>query len=356
MADTAYPLNHPAAVKHWTADVYKEALKRTYAMKFMGRSPNSLIQLREEAKSEGDRIRTFLRLQLKGEGVEGDGTLEGNEEELSIYHDDVYINQLRHAVRSAGRMSEQRVPFSVREESRDGLADWWADRIDTGFFNQIAGNTNETRTKYTGMQAATAPTASRVITYTHSTTASLSAETANQFGLTAIDACVELAETDVVPIRPVSIAGSQYYCMFVHNYQFTAMKQNAAAVNWFNVQRAIVEGGGQWEDNPIFTGAAGYYNKTLIHVSSRVPEGVTGVRRAIFCGAQSASIAFGNAGTPEKTFSWVEELFDFQNKLGVSAGSIWGLKKMQYDYDADGTKEDFGTIVVASSSKKTTLA
>ena len=68
---------------------------------------------------------------LTGDGIEGDGTLEGNKEALTTYTDDVVINQLRHAVRSGGKMSEQRIPFSVREEARLGLQDWWRDRFDT---------------------------------------------------------------------------------------------------------------------------------------------------------------------------------------------------------------------------------
>ncbi len=60
-------------------------------------------------------------MQLSGAGVAGDGTLEGNEEALTTYSDNIFIDQLRHAVRSAGKMTEQRVPFSIREEARAGL-------------------------------------------------------------------------------------------------------------------------------------------------------------------------------------------------------------------------------------------
>lgn len=119
-------------MKLWSKKLFQEALKQTWASKFMGKSSNSLIQIVEDTqKGPGDRIRLPLRMQLSGSGIEGDGTLEGNEEALSTYYDDLLINQLRHAVRSEGKMSEQRVPFSVREEARMGLQDWWADRIDT---------------------------------------------------------------------------------------------------------------------------------------------------------------------------------------------------------------------------------
>jgi len=40
--------------------------------------------------------------------------------------------------------------------------------------------------------------------------------------------------------------------------------------------------------------------------------------------------------------SWVEELFDFENQLGVAAGCIWGLKKMTFN------NADFSTITMTS--------
>jgi hypothetical protein len=69
---------------------------------------------------------------LTGAGVQGDNTQEGNEEALTVYNDALVINQLRHATRSGGKMSEQRVPFDVREENRMALKDWWTERINFG--------------------------------------------------------------------------------------------------------------------------------------------------------------------------------------------------------------------------------
>lgn len=98
----------------------------------MGKTTSSLVYIKDEtSKSAGDRVTCGLRMQLSGDGIQGDATLEGNEEALATYSDNIFIDQLRHAVRSGGKMSEQRVPFDVRAEAMDGLADWWSDRIDT---------------------------------------------------------------------------------------------------------------------------------------------------------------------------------------------------------------------------------
>lgn len=97
MATTSYPTNHPQAVKKWSGELFKQSLTQTYAFKFMGSSKNSLCQVKNSLKDAGDRVRCGLRVQLEGSGIQGDGTLEGNEEALDIYHDDIFIDQLRHA-------------------------------------------------------------------------------------------------------------------------------------------------------------------------------------------------------------------------------------------------------------------
>lgn len=139
MAQSSWGVNANEAVKLWSRKLMREALKQTWASKFMGTDSNSLCQILDDtSKGPGDRVRSILRMQLGGAGIQGDGTLEGNEESLVTYTDDIVIDQLRHAVRSGGKMSEQRIPFSVREEARMGLQDWWADRWDTWFVRSHA--------------------------------------------------------------------------------------------------------------------------------------------------------------------------------------------------------------------------
>jgi N4-gp56 family major capsid protein len=239
-----------------------------------------------------------------------------------------------------------------------GIATHGEHKRDKAFFNQIAGNYEETDTRYTGSNAALTasgtPGLGNVLFHSggtdeKSTTASMTAS-ATGFGLTAIDACVELAQTRTYPIRPIRVGGGEYYVMFLHPKQFTALKTavSTSAVTWYDVQRAAMEGG-KMADNPIFTGAAGLYNNTLLHVAPRLPVGLgpdcsagLSLYTAVFCGAQAAVAAFGRDNGPN-TFSWTEEFFDYENQLGVAAGTIWGLKKTQYN------GLDFGTIQVLST-------
>lgn len=347
MAVTAYGTNHPLAVKRWSKGLMKETLKNTHVMQFMGTGTNNVAQIKTElGKEEGDKVTFGLRLQLQGDGVSGDSTLEGNEEALVTYDDSVVIDQLRHAVRSKGKMSEQRVPFTVRDESRDGLADWYADRMDAAFFNQLAGNTAETDTKRTGLQASVAPSTNRII-MRNSPTAEVSLSSVDTFDLKLIDAACEVAVTggsagDQIPLVPIRVGREKKYVMFLHPYQVYDLRTNTNTGQWLDIQKAAMQGGVTTK-NPIFTGALGEYNGVILHSNTRVPAAPTNsnARRAVFCGAQAIMCAFGRQ-SGKNTFSWKEELFDYGNSLGVAAGSIWGMKKCQFN------SEDFGVITVSS--------
>lgn len=349
MAATSYGVNDAEAVKLWSRKLYREALKNTTMYKFMGSSSDSIIQMHDDtSKGPGDKITTILRMQLSGDGVSGDGTLEGNEEALTTYTDSFVIDQLRHATRSKGRMSEQRVPFSVRAEGEQGLRDWWADRIDTALFNQLAGNVAQTDTRYTGSQACVAPDASHQI-WANSAGADQSLNSASgTFSLTLIDQAVETAKTISPIVRPLKMGGEDYYVMILHPYQVTSMRTSTDTGQWLDIQKAAMNGG-QVTNNPIFTGALGVYNKTILYENTRVPLGcnsstgvaVANTRRALFLGAQACNFGTGRQDSPNQ-MTWFEELFDYGNQLGVSAGMIWGAKKTRFN------SKDFGSIVVST--------
>ncbi len=343
MAVTEYGVNHPLALKHWSRDLAKEALKKCYALQFMGTGKDTICTIKTETqKDAGDRIRVGIRSQLAGAGIKGDDTLEGNEESLETFYQDVLIDQLRHAVRSKGKMSEQRVPFSVRAEARDGLADWWSDRFDTWFFNQLTGNTGATDDRFYGFNAPTAPDADHVTYHTSGSTTegSLSATTVAKMNLTCIDIAVEKAKLAKNVLRPIRISGADHFVMFLHPYQVTDLRVSTATGQWADLQKAALSGGNA-SGNPLFTGALGMYNNVILHESTRIPVSPTNAsaRRAVVAGAQALAMAFGRS-FGKGTFSWSEELFDYENQLGVAAGCQAGIVKTRFN------GSDFGTVVV----------
>jgi N4-gp56 family major capsid protein len=353
MATSDFGVGHPLAQKLWSRKLFHDVIGNTFVGKFTGTSDKSLIQIKSETqKDAGDRITVGLRVLLTGAGIQGDATLEGNEEALTTYSDNVFINQLRHAVRSGGKMSEQRVPWSVREEARMGLEDWWTERIEVSAANQLTGNTTQqTDTRYTGNQAAIAPSASRIVVGGgHTTEASLSLTTTHAIKLSDLDRAVALAKEPSVAgtprIRPLMIDGKRYYAAFLHPWQIQQLRADAStAGNFFDIQKAQLQGG-KISDNPILTGGEFIHNQCVVHEWNYLPNVSTAVtsstsyRRGVLCGAQAACLAHGQGGSLNK-MSWEEELFDYKNQLGVGAGMIFGLKKTVFN------SVDFATIVLS---------
>ncbi|MGI0011866.1 MAG: N4-gp56 family major capsid protein [Nitrososphaera sp.] len=359
MAATSYSVNHALAVKLWGKVLFREVLKGTDVGKFIGMDSNSLIQVRMEANKEaGDRITQGLRMQLTGAGVSGDGTMEGNEEELVLFSDNIFIDQLRQAVRSAGKMTEQRVTFSIREEARMGLQDWWMDRLATSFFNQGTGNVAQTDIRFTGMQAAITADASHAFvagtgfTAGANVMATLSDTASDKMQLTHIDNIVAQAKTLTPIIRPVETMGvGKVHVMFLHPFQVKDLRTTSGTGTWQDLQKAALMGG-QISKNPLFTGALGMYNNVVLHEDSRIPLGsdnggtsVANTRMALFCGAQAVALAMGqrySVGKEGFRMSWEEELFDYGNQYGTAAGMIFGMKKLVFN------GLDFSTIRCAT--------
>lgn len=361
MATTQFGVNHPLSNKLYAKQLFYDALKATQVSQagVIGKGSDSILQLFEETKKDaGDQVTYGLRTLLTGDGVSGDSTLEGNEEALSFYHDSFVIDQIRHATRSAGKMSEQRVPYAMRDEAKMALADWFADKFDTSFFNQITGNTNITNTKNTGNNTVTAPDAAHWILATGvaGTDAEASLSASSTFSLTLIDRAIAKAKVLAPQIRPLRIGGENKYVCFIHPYQHHQLRINTNTAQYMDIQKAALQGG-QISKNPIYTGALAEYNGVILKESTRVPwgtiaqdanskttVGVTSVTRAVLCGAQAGVIGFGKDSNTGLQANWTEETFDFGNQLGVAGGVIYGLKKSIFN------SKDFGTIVISSFS------
>ncbi|NJM12592.1 MAG: N4-gp56 family major capsid protein [Synechococcaceae cyanobacterium SM1_2_3] len=370
MAQTTFAVGHPLAVSVWSKSLAAEAFRKTFIGKFIGEGEDSLIQERTDLKkSAGDNITCGLNVQLQGDGTAGDATQEGNEEALQFYDDNLRVDQLRHATRIKGRMTEQRVPYDLRRVSRDRLSDWWATRMDVAFFNHICGNTAVTDTRFTGSNATIAPSTNRIIRAGGQAT-DQALTVSDRFDLTHIDVARNRAETASIAngtgplLRPIKYEGNDYYVMFLHDDQVFDLRTSTTAGQWQDIQKSAMMGG-DVKDNPIFTGALGIYNGVVLHKATRVTRGVhstagtavDNTRRAVLCGAQAATIAFGSENGATR-FNWVEEKFDYNNQFGVAAGSIWGLKKTKYiPADNSATNaEDFGTIVVSTYAASPTAA
>lgn len=214
MSETAFGVNDAYAVKLWSKKLAVEAVKATDIYAFIGddeKGKGAVIHRKTEAeKGKGDQITFGIRIQLTGNGFTENELSEGNGESLTIYSDQLTINELGHVVgvKSEDAIDDQRVPFSMREEARGGLADWWKKRLSVSFFNQVCGYTPANAapfgSKYTGLQTVVGPNSTRQI-WQGSLAADEQLGTTNTFSLTMIDKMKEMAINASPLVRPINI-------------------------------------------------------------------------------------------------------------------------------------------------------
>lgn len=353
MSTTTFGVNDSMAVKLWSKNLAAAERDSLDLAPLMG-DEDSIIHVKNETKKgAGDKITFGLRARLTGDGKTEGETAEGQGESLSIYNDALYINELGHVVgvKSEHSIDQQRVPFNLREQAKMGLGEWWADRTAASFFNQVCGNTAETRVKYTGLQATTAPTSGRIIRA--GTAATDQALTSSDiFTLDLIDQAVEMAKVGSTMVRPIRIGGQPKYVCYLHPYQVTSLRTNSASGQWLDIQKAALAGGAE-SKSPIYTGALGEHNGVILRSSQDIPKGcnsatpttaVNNTRRAVLLGAQAAVCAYGRANGQgeDQRYRWNEELLDHKRKLEVSAWSIFGMKKATFN------SADFGALVITT--------
>ncbi len=377
MAETVVAANDSAAVVIYSRRVFIQAIHTPVLAKLMApglnaRDQTSIVQLFDEPlKGPGDTVKFDFLPNLVGPGVIGDAPVSGQETPLTWQTTSFVINQQRNAALIVGKMSQQRIPWSMRDAAYAQLANWTKTIIDAGLLNQAACNTNQTNVAYTGLN--TPPTLDSSHQLLSGGAANEAALTSTQImDLELISAAVAKAQSTLIfPIKPPVIKGVEVAGMlFMHHTQVRDLKNNFQPGEWGNIFGMAMQGG-QVTGNPIFTGAIGVYENVVMHADANVPWGTssqnqmmlangtlvasptvlgtTSVARAVFMGAQALSIAFGSAdnveGRPLRV-RWYEELLDAGNQLRVTGGFIWGCAQPQVTIG--GTAQNYATIVVST--------
>lgn len=389
MADTILPLGAIPATTILSEDLLSQAIHASILSRYIGDGDDAAIRVMPDlTRRAGDTIDYMLRLKLIGPGVLGFDQLEGKEVQMNFLPDSFQINDLAQAVDVKGEMSLQRVPWSMRREAKALLQQWLTERINVCICNQLAGNTNGAGLgvlgvaagdlRYLGMNATQAPSNTTYggnhfifPTGITSEAAMTSAGTngSNQLQLYQISQAVTKAKTLNVPVRPIIVNGEPFYVLTAHPYAINDLKNSTGAGTWQAIQLQTMASGTDYvKDNPLFTGADGMYNRTIIHEDSSVPfgdttqisgisqlgtclgavaAGTTNIARNIFMGANAGVVAFGRHTEWPSQVKWVEVAKDYNRKLGVSCELIFGMKKSWFTLTGDTAPTDFATFVIS---------
>ena len=344
MAPTDFPLNDPLAVQRWSGSLDVEAIKKAYFPKFVGQGKDNVIVLKNElAKAAGEKITIALRTKLAEDGVEGDNIIEGHEtgeEALSFFNDSLFIDQLRKSTKSKGKMSEQRVPYSMRMEGRDALSTWWAEYMDEQYMMYLAGargvdTSFKVPLSWTGRanNPLVAPDSLHQI-YAGDATGKADLAVDDIMGLIDVERLVATAETLDPMIQGINVGtGEAKFVFLMHTFQAFQLRTSVTTNDWLDIQKAV---GGNEKKNIVYKNSLGEYADVILHKHRNVIRfndygaGAIPAARSLFMGAQAGLMAYGQAGSQNR-YTWNEDKDDRGNALAITAGSIFGTKRTVYN-------------------------
>ncbi|MEH8091718.1 N4-gp56 family major capsid protein [Gallibacterium anatis] len=365
MAQTNFAALMTEQKKVWVLDLWKQARAKMFINKFMGKGSDSVIQhiTSLTPTTNGDQAVIHLIADLIEDGITDDYTLEGNEEAMKAYDQVVKIDQLRHAVRNKGRMADQRSVIRFRENAKEQLAFWLADRLDQMAFLTLSGitydlhnNGKSRNNRATGQKLVDLAFAADVTAPTSARHLRVSGTGITAGGTTNVTADDKLGYRHIVELKAYARdnyirgvgANNDKYHLFVTPAGMAQLKLDPDFMA--NVRSAGVRG----SSNPLFAGSDvlvvdGVYIHEYHHVfNTRAATagqkwgqgGNVDGQRALFCGAQA--LAFADVGAGE----WNEDTFDYDNQQGISYGKIFGFKKPVWMDKVTGQKQDFGVIAL----------
>ena len=363
MAQTIVGLNDAKAVKRFSGQLAVDTARQSYfTRKFMGKGEGTnmpIMQLNELESEAGEQITYDLSVQLKMEPVEGDTKLEGKEEGLKFYTDALFIDQQRGGVNAGGRMTRKRTLHNLRNTARKRSAEWWARVFDETLMCYLSGARGVNAdflypTTWTGRanNSLTAPDADHLVVAGGKVKGTLTAD--DKFDLALIDKAVVAADmmgggTQEVPkIQPINIDGALHFVCVMNPWQAYDVRTATGEGKWLDIQKAAA--GAEGRKSPIFDGNLGMYNDVVLHKHQAIVRfsdygaGNVLAARALFLGAQAATLAFGSPGSGMR-FQWHEEEQDRGNEVVITTHCIWGAKKTTYN------GVDFGVIAIDTAAK-----
>lgn len=347
-------------ITRWKTDYLTSYVRASGFMPYMGRGETSIIRvMRDLTSAAGSSIIVPLILELSGRGVVGAEVLEGNEEEMEQFGDQVRINWLRNGV-VLPKSTTFKTDIDLFNAARTRLQTWSKVGLRTSIINAfksiiVPGNFdadgNYLADTAVGYETATASqrnaflvnNADRMLfgsAYGNSSSGNWATSLGNvdatddKMSAKVIRMAKSLAKqttnsTNGMAINPYqsdATAGREWYVMFMGSDDFN----NASADPV--IQQADRDARERGVDsNPIFQGGDRIYDGVILR---EIPEmtplagaGAAGVSvgRSFLCGAGAMTVAWGQDPTPRS-----DPDRDYKFRPGVSIEELRGQKKTSF--------------------------
>lgn len=353
----ATTLVEASKVQQWDRDLLIEYARDNPFKKMMGSDVNSIIQVRSQLeKKAGDKINIPLATKLTGDGVDGDDTLEGNEEAISNYSDQVEVDQKRHAI-LVTNMEEQRTEIDLRDAGKTLLKIWLMEQDRDTVIARLCSPALDGLTEFASANEATrdawaAANSDRILagaavsnySADHSAMLTNIDGTSDDLSPAILRLAKRKAKAASPGIRPVMMKnGKEQYVCLAGSLAFRDLKSNLETVHSGAGERGT--------DNPIFQDGDLLVDGTVVKEVPDFPVfadlgngGTVDVSPAVLCGAQA--LAFAWAKHP---FTKTKD-FDYDNQYGVAIGQVRGVKKLMYGTSST-TKKQHGVFTIYVSAE-----
>ena len=298
---------------------------------------------------------------LEGDGVAGDGDLNGEEEQMVNDAQTLQIDCLAHAVKSKGKMSEQATVIRFREQAKDKLGFWLPDKIDEMMFLTASGRSFALNTDLSTRGVSQLNT----LSFASSVTAS-SANRIKHAGSATSEATITASDTMSWAtcvsaktyarrkgVRPIRQGGKEYYVMVM------SPEQRRDIVLDSTYQTIVSRSADRGSKNPLFNNALAVVDGLILYEHRKVIN-TTGLASGskwgsggTVEGAQAQLLGAGALGfTTLGGGEWLEgDDNDYGRKPAVGYQQMLGMLKPQYKATASATtSEDYGTIAVKTAA------
>jgi uncharacterized protein DUF4043 len=371
MAQTQMLTGNALAVKLWEKKGWIQAMARTAYSHMVKRGavhfPDKLMN---KNVSKGDSLTFSYVGKLTGVPIGEGGTLDGNEEALSMQNCTHVINVTRFGVLNPNEdtIEQQRTEIEFSPTTRKLLSQRAAELFDTSCFYQLGGvnptsltingttySSATTLTHVQGNNTVIAPTTNRIL-YQNNEANDQSLTASDVMNLDMIDWALEFNEQSDQPIEAYD---DDTFDLYLSPEQITDLKQNTTGkIQWFNYALADIIGNNgknvfenRFEKKMV---CVGKYSNVNIYMAPRVPYGIntstsaiiTTVRRGLLLGKDALTYAspFGGRLTDKSVpLKFFTQLKDYDYYKGEEARLLYGVKKT-----SPTNKDDVGVMVLAT--------
>lgn len=327
------------AVESWDDQYFVEFIRTNRFSKYIGPDENSVIQVKDVNLGEdGYTAHYGLMTKLTGDGVTGSETLEGNEEEINTYHDQLTVEWLRNAV-AIDKKEQSKPAIDLLAKARPALMNWRKEKERSSIITCMQCPNLDGITAYASATEAqkdawALANSDRILagalksnySADHSAMLLNVDSTNDKFTPAILMIARRMALAASPAIRPIKVKDDEeFFVCFAGKWAFRDFK---ASTTYQTAAEYAAERG---KDNPLFVSGDLLWENVIIReipeipVISGVGAGSIDVESVFLCGAQA--LIQGWAQRPKHQ----TQTRDYNFVTGIGVEECSGIKKAIFD-------------------------